>query len=129
MVPVYPAGEKALRIIVGVKVSEIGEFGLIERMAAIVSQPAGIDLIVGIGDDAAVWRAGDRAIIATTDTLVESVHFLPSAAPRDVGWKSLAVNVSDIAAMGGRPTFALVTLALPPDAGVEATEEMYDGLR
>ena len=129
MVPVYPAVAKAVRIIVGVKVSEIGEFGLIERLAAKVAQPAGKDLIVGIGDEAAVWRAGDGAIIATTDTLVEGVHFLPSAAPRDVGWKSLAVNVSDIAAMGGRPTFALVTLALPPDADVEAVEGMYDGLR
>jgi thiamine-monophosphate kinase len=128
MVPVYPPAAKALRIIVGVKVSEIGEFGLIERLAAKLAQPPGEDVIVGIGDDAAVWRAGDRAIMATTDTLVEGVHFLPSVAPRDVGWKSLAVNVSDIAAMGGRPMFALVTLALPPDAGMEAVEEMYGGL-
>ncbi|MCH8815782.1 MAG: thiamine-phosphate kinase, partial [Chloroflexi bacterium] len=129
VVSVYRPAAKALRIIVVVKVSEIGEFGLIERLAAKVAQTPGKDLIVGIGDDAAVWRAGDRAIIATTDTLVEGVHFLPSVPPRDVGWKSLAVNVSDIAAMGGCPTFALVTLALPSDSEVTELEEMYSGLR
>ncbi len=111
------------------KVSETGEFGLIERLAAKVAQPAGGDVIVGIGDDAAVWRSGDRVVVATTDTLVEGVHFLPDLAPwRDVGWKSLAVNVSDIAAMGGRPTFALVTLALPSSSCVSALEELYEGL-
>ena len=111
------------------KVSEIGEFGLIERLAAKVAQPVGGDVIVGIGDDAAVWRSGDRVVVATTDTLVEGVHFLPNLAPwRDVGWKALAVNVSDIAAMGGRPTFALVTLAVPASSRVSDLEELYEGL-
>lgn len=95
-----------------------------------VGVPAGDDLIVGIGDDAAVWRVGERAIVATTDTMVEDVHFLPGVTPWcDLGWKALAVNVSDIAAMGARPTFALVTLALPPDTPVKAVDELYDGLR
>jgi thiamine-monophosphate kinase len=111
-----------------VKVSDLGEFGLIRRLAsAIGAGPA--ELIVGIGDDAAVWRLGDRVILATTDTLVEGVHFLPNGAPwRDLGWKSLAVNVSDIAAMGGRPLFALVTLALLPDTDVAAMDDLYAGL-
>ena len=114
------------------KVSELGEFGLIDRLAeALAARPmteSARRLAVGIGDDAAVWRTGDHVVVATTDTLVEGVHFLPDVAPRDVGWKALAVNVSDIAAMGGRPTFALVTLALPPSSGVSDLEELYEGL-
>jgi thiamine-monophosphate kinase len=112
-----------------VDVSEIGEFGLIERLASILGREAPADLIVGIGDDAAVWRAGDQYVIATTDTMVEGVHFLADAASwADIGWKALAVNVSDIGAMGGQPLFALVTLALPPDTGVEAMDALYRGL-
>ncbi len=111
------------------KVSAIGEFGLIERLAAAIGSEALPDLIVGIGDDAAAWRAGDAVILATTDTLVEGVHFLPEFAPwADVGWKALAVNVSDIAAMGGQPLFALVTLALPPETDVAVVDELYAGL-
>ena len=86
-------------------------------------------LFVGIGDDAAVWLEDGSALIATTDTLVEGVHFIPGRTSwRDLGWKSLAVNVSDIAAMGGRPELALVTLALRPDVDVEDLEELYRGL-
>lgn len=118
----------SLRIIAGVKVSDIGEFGLISRLSERLGMGADGDLIVGIGDDAAVWRVGDRAVIATTDTLVEGVHFLPGVPPCDIGWKALAVNVSDIAAMGGRPTFALVTLALPAETDVERLDALYSGL-
>jgi thiamine-monophosphate kinase len=68
-------------------------------------------------------------LLATTDTLVEGVHFLPEFVRwPDVGWKALAVNVSDIAAMGGEPLFALVTLALPPESEVSFAEEMYRGM-
>ena len=76
---------------------------------------------------------GGRAtpyLLATTDTLVEGVHFLApnSRAWRDIGWKALAVNVSDIAAMGGEPLFALVTLALPPETMSTVTDDLYAGL-
>jgi thiamine-monophosphate kinase len=109
-------------------VSEIGEFGLIERLRSALP-PADGRLIVGIGDDAAVWRAGDAFAIATTDTMVAGVHFLPGAVDwRDVGWKALAVNVSDVAAMGGAPSFALVTLCLPPDTDVTAIDALYAGI-
>lgn len=111
------------------KVTDIGEFGLIKRLSERLGVPSREDLIVGIGDDAAVWRVGGRAVIATTDTMVEGVHFLPGAAWPDVGWKALAVNVSDIAAMGGRPAFALVTLAIPPDTDVTDLDALYEGLR
>jgi thiamine-monophosphate kinase len=107
----------------------LGEFGLIERMRGLLPAASPAELLVGIGDDAAVWQAGDRYVIATTDTLVEGVHFLPGRASwRDVGWKALAVNVSDIAAMGGGPEFALVTLCLPPATQVRDLDELYAGL-
>jgi thiamine-monophosphate kinase len=110
-------------------VGDLGEFGLIERLRGILPPSGDERLIVGIGDDAAVWRSGDRYVIATTDTMVEGVHFLREhAAWQDVGWKALAVNVSDIAAMGGVSTFALVTLALPPDTPVDALDGVYEGL-
>jgi len=87
------------------------------------------DLVIGIGDDAAAWRVGETVLLATTDTLVEGTHFLPEFAPwGDVGWKALAVNVSDIAAMGGEPLFALVTLALPPETRVAVADDLYAGL-
>jgi thiamine-monophosphate kinase len=109
-------------------VGSVGEFGLIERLAAIAGRPAP-GLVLGIGDDAAVWRADDAFIVATTDTMVAGVHFLPDVHPwADVGWKALAVNVSDVAAMGAVPDFALVTLGLPPETPLEAVEELYRGL-
>lgn len=112
------------------KVSDLGEFGLIDRLAKAVGAERPESLILGIGDDAAAWRVGDAVVLATTDTLVEGVHFLPGPARwRDLGWKALAVNVSDIAAMGGTPQFALVTLALPPETAVEDVDALYAGMR
>lgn len=111
------------------KASELGEFGLIERLSRLVGVEHPSELIVGIGDDAAAWRSGDDVLLATTDTLVEDVHFLPEVTPwADVGWKALAVNLSDIAAMGGEPTFALVTLAIPDDWKTEDADGLYGGL-
>ncbi|RLC57385.1 MAG: thiamine-phosphate kinase, partial [Chloroflexi bacterium] len=102
---------------------------LIERLTRIVGAEGSPDLIVGPGDDAAVWRAGSEYLIATTDAMVEDVHFLAERARwEDVGWKALAANVSDIAAMGGRPLFALVTLALPPETPAETMDALYRGL-
>ena len=111
-----------------VDVGEIGEFGLIERLRRALP-PAGDRVTLSIGDDAAVWRAGDRFALATTDTLVAGVHFLPGCVDwRDVGWKSLAVNISDIAAMGGEPAVALVTLCLPSGTAVETVDALYAGI-
>ena len=114
----------------GVNVSDIGEFGLIERLAKAVGADRPESLIVGIGDDAAAWRADAAVVLATTDTLVEGVHFQRAWTPwADLGWKALAVNVSDMAAMGGLPQYALVTLALPPQTPLQAVDELYEGLR
>jgi len=113
-----------------VKVSELGEFELIQRLGGILGVESPPDLVVGIGDDCAVWRAGSEYLLATTDTLVEGVHFIRDAVPwADVGWKAIAVNVSDIAAMGGQPMFALVTLALPQETDVSDMDSLYEGLR
>lgn len=110
------------------KLSDLGEFALIERLAPLVRNINADEVVVGIGDDAAVWRSGDEFLVATTDTMVEGVHFLPSTPWEDVGWKAIAVNISDIAAMGGWPRYALVTLCLPPDMDVRAIEQLYEGL-
>jgi thiamine-monophosphate kinase len=112
-----------------VNVSELGEFALIERLTGIVGAEGSPDLIIGPGDDAAVWHVGSEYLIATTDAMVEGVHFLPEPTRwEDVGWKALAANLSDIAAMGGTPLFALVTLALPGETPAETMDTLYRGL-
>lgn len=109
-------------------VTALGEFGLIADLARIVSR-ASPDLLVGIGDDAAVWTAPSTPAIATTDILIEDVHFTLGATTWfELGWKALAVNLSDIAAMGGEPRFALLSLALPPSTEVASVEELYRGV-
>lgn len=110
------------------KISEIGEFGLIGLIREWTARQAGSEgVIVGIGDDAAAWRMGSEVVLGTTDTLVEGVHFLPGPAA-DLGWKAMAANLSDIAAMGGRPQVALVSLALPPSTEVTWVEALYEGM-
>src|SRR5687768_18608439 len=94
------------------RVRDVGEFGLIELLAA--SLPAKVQaatgLQLGIGDDAAVWQpAPDEQVVVTTDSLVEGVHFRRDWTDwESLGHKSLAVNVSDLAAMGARPRLAVV---------------------
>src|ERR1700683_1690469 len=71
------------------------------------------DVLLGIGDDAALLRvSSDEELVLTTDALVEGVHFLPDAPAHSLGYRALAVNLSDIAAMGGRPRWALLLLNL-----------------
>lgn len=111
------------------KVSELGEFGLIELLAKIVGQPKGKQVLIGIGDDAACWRTGASTQIATSDSLIQDVHFtLSTTTWRQLGWKALAVNLSDIAAMGGLPQYALVSLGLPGDTEVASVAELYEGI-
>ncbi len=111
------------------KVSDLGEFGLIRHIEGIFSTTYRKEVVLGIGDDAAVWeRVGDTEL-ATTDILVEGVHFdLRSAGWDDLGWKALAVNLSDIAAMGGVPEYALLSLALPPDTELQHVADLCTGM-
>lgn len=117
------------------KVSEVGEFGLINILADMAEStrtPVHVSwrqLASGIGDDAAAWRGDAGLQLATTDALIEDVHFSLSTTPwYDLGWKALAVNLSDIAAMGGDPRYALISLALPGDTAVEDVTAFYRGL-
>ena len=112
------------------KVSDLGELALVERIAGLVAganRPPG--LLLGIGDDAAAWQIRDTTQVLTADAFVEGVHFRRDFASwEDVGWKALAVNLSDVAAMGGSPGVATVTLGLPPDLEVAAVDGLYRGI-
>lgn len=117
------------------KVSELGEFGLIDLLAKQVSrsqnnQPEPYSqLVIGIGDDAAVWHGDTSTQLATVDSLIQDVHFsLGTISWKELGWKALAVNLSDIAAMGGVPRYVLVSLALPEDTEVEGVSALYEGM-
>ncbi len=112
------------------KVSELGEFQLIERITEIVGGQPDQDLILGIGDDAAAWNDEGAIQLATTDSLIQDVHFsFKTTTWRELGWKALAINISDIAAMGGMPRRALLSLGLPPDTEVSDIEELCHGLK
>jgi thiamine-monophosphate kinase len=112
-----------------VKVSELGEFGLIDLLARIAGRPRNDSVIIGIGDDAACWRARSDIQIATTDALIQGVHFdLSDIAWEELGWKALAVNLSDIAAMGGVPRYALASLGLPGKTDVDDVSDLYKGM-
>jgi thiamine-monophosphate kinase len=90
----------------------LGEFDLIERYFRRASRRR--DVLLGVGDDAALLEVPPGlALVAATDTLVEGRHFLPGAPPRSIGHQALAVNLSDLAAMGAEPAWALLSLALP----------------
>jgi len=110
------------------RITKLGEFGLIDkiRKASFRSSP---DVLVGIGDDAAVLKqTPSEALLATTDMLIEGVHFdLACTDFYSLGWKCVAVNLSDIAAMGGRPCFCLTSLGIPLTITVEQITEFYRG--
>lgn len=116
------------------KVSELGEFGLIDLLAKMANVPqagpaSGQPLILGIGDDAAAWRGDTSTQLATVDSLIQDVHF-PSGITswEEVGWRAMAANLSDIAAMGGQPRYALASLALPGDTEVVDVTALYRGM-
>ncbi len=90
----------------------MNEFDVIRRLSGLLP-PAPDEVVVPIGDDCAVVRIGDRTWAAASDMLIEGRHFKGWAAPEDVGYKAVAVNVSDVAAMGGTPRFVLVSGAAP----------------
>ena len=116
------------------KVSELGEFGLIDLLAKMIAeaqdgQPGYPPFLVGIGDDAAAWQGKNRTQLATVDSLIENIHFsLDTTSWEELGWKSLAVNLSDIAAMGGTPEYALVSLGLPDNTEVDDVSSLYRGM-
>ena len=111
------------------EIAELGEFGLIDRITAEIPLRNASSRL-GIGDDAAILDYGDREALATTDLLLEGIHFDLRYVPlRHLGYKSAVVNFSDIYAMGGRPTQMLVGLGVSSRFTVEHIEELYAGMR
>jgi thiamine-monophosphate kinase len=116
-------------------ISAIGEVGLVERIRKIVNFHVDDStlqecLLRGINDDAAVFRpTAGKVQLFTTDAFVEGIHFdLTFTSMKHLGWKAMVANLSDIAAMGGVPRYAVVTISLPRKISVEMVEELYEGI-
>jgi len=115
--------------IMGMNLREIGEFGLINRIREWMAISHS-DLVQGIGDDVAVIEMGEKALLVTTDILIEGIHFERSwINPYQLGGKALAVNLSDIAAMGGTPKYFLISIGLPKNLLYSFISSLYRGLK
>ena len=111
------------------ELNTLGEFGLIDRIKSKFTNK-NAETIKGIGDDAAVIDVGDKYMLVTTDILFEGIHFDLSYTPlRHLGYKAVAVNVSDIAAMNGIAKQITVTIGLSNRISVEAIDELYEGIK
>jgi len=130
------------------QIKDLGEFGVIDLLTRMVvdqrsgprtsspfsGSPFSMNLTVDNGDDTAAWSVGQAAGLLvnelfTTNTMVEGVHFTRKTTPwQDLGWKSVASNISDVASMGGLPKYALITLGVPPDTEVSDLESLYQGM-
>jgi thiamine-monophosphate kinase len=111
------------------RLENLGEDAVV---SAITSKlPKSADVRVGAGDDCAVIGPKNARMwsLLKTDAMIEGVHFLSETEPRRVGWKALCRAISDIAAMGGTPQHALITIALSPKTPLRWVEEFYDGLK
>jgi len=106
----------------------VNEFELIARLVR--SLPANKSVVVGPGDDCAVldFHIPDRLLLFKTDAVVEGIHFTPETPPEKIGYKALARCLSDIAAMAGTPSAAVITLALPRNFDPKVVEAVYDGM-
>ena len=120
-------------------VKDVGEFRLIEMLAEVLGtdqaaravrrDEGGFGLRKSIGDDAAAWDGPAGTTVMTSDAMVEGVHFnLDRIDWSDLGWKAMAVNLSDIAAMGSSPLYSTVTLGLKSELPVEGLTNMYRGI-
>ncbi len=106
------------------KLSDLGEFGLIHHLTH------GLDCIHdSIGDDCAIVELGGATLLITSDTAVEGTHFLwDYGTPHDLGWKTAAAALSDIAAMGGQPRYVTISMAIPANLELEKIEAFYQGM-
>ena len=110
-------------------IESLGEFGLIDHLTKDIKLK-NESSILGIGDDAAVINMGDKFQVVSTDLLVEGVHFDLAYVPlKHLGYKTVAVNVSDICAMNGEAKQITIGLAMSNRFTVEALEELYDGIK
>ncbi len=111
------------------EISELGEFGLIDRLVKGI-EPKNQSTLTGIGDDCAVLSYPDTEVLVSTDLLLEGVHFDLTYVPlKHLGYKSVAVNLSDVYAMGGTPRQVTVSLGVSARFAVEHLEELYSGMR
>ena len=109
-------------------ISDLGEFGLIDRLTNKIKL-INSSTIKGVGDDAAVLDYGNKKVIVTTDLLTEGIHFNLMYVPlKHLGYKSVVVNLSDIVAMNATPHQITVSLAISSKFSVEALEELYEGI-
>ncbi len=109
------------------KISPLGEFGLINALKPFA--PVSKNVIKGIGDDAAVLvYSKNEFLLFTTDMLAEGTHFTRRMLPQAIGHKALACSISDIAAMGGDPTFAVVSIGIPKGLSVNFIKDIYKGI-
>jgi thiamine-monophosphate kinase len=117
------------------RLRDTGEFGLIRSLARWLAQQRPVrsrrHIIADIGDDCAVLRPDPpgHLLLYTCDPVVAGIHYAPGAPPRRIGWKAMARNLSDIAAMGGLPRWAVVSIGLRPDTPLRHVREIYRGLR
>jgi thiamine-monophosphate kinase len=110
-------------------ISKLGEFGLIDHISKSF-EVKNKKVVKGIGDDAAVIDAGDSYMLISTDMLTEGVHFDMVYTPlKHLGYKAVAVNLSDIYAMNGNPAYITVSIALSSKFTLEAVEEIYEGIK
>ena len=106
-----------------------GEFALISRIIERLGAAAALDILVPPGDDAAIWLAGSEGIVATIDALTEGTHWRADTMSfEDVGWRAVAANVSDLAAMGAEPGYLLVATSLGPSITPSEVDALVDGL-
>lgn len=111
------------------RLSELGEFNLINRLKSSLGNTHP-EVIKGIGDDAAAIKIQDNIILITSDMLLEGVHFdLSFTTFYQLGYKALAVNLSDIFAMGGRPRYFLIDIGIPEDRSLRDVDELYSGIK
>lgn len=108
------------------ELNSIGEDQFIKEISAnLVTQD---NVLVAAGDDCAVLKNGENFTLLKTDTIIENVHYLPSAAPFQVGWKAVARVVSDFAAMGGKPDSVVIALGLKKSTKVAYAKKIYEGM-
>ena len=108
--------------------SSIGEFGLVDILRSKSSYS--LDVIKGIGDDTAVAKMSpEKKLLITTDMLIEGVHFTRDLAPGAIGYKSICCSISDIAAMGGIPKYAVISMAMDPSVQIDFILKIYQGMK
>ncbi len=110
--------------------NQLGEFELIKRLRSRLRTHSS-RVIKGIGDDSAVFSTSPNTIqLTSTDALIESIHFdLKTISPKQLGRKAMAINISDIAAMGGTPYLVIISLGLPESTSIKFIDEFYSGLQ